>query len=68
MDKIVKRESEKSLSTPQTSVERRVMGEGKEASSDNDSYDSFWDSIDVKDLSPTQREHFRAIMRKEVKK
>ena len=30
--------------------------------------DHFWLSADVKNLSPEQRKHFKAIMRKEVRK
>ena len=29
---------------------------------------SYWNSVDVMDLSPTQRKHFKEIMRKEVRK
>ena len=56
---MVKEESE-------LSVEGMSDG-GKGSPQQSDSKDSFWNSYPIKDLSPEQRKHFRAIMRKEVR-
>ena len=50
--------------TPEVQGCPRCNREGKILISDTE---IFWNSIDVKDLSPTQRKHFKAIMRKEVR-
>ena len=44
-------------------VKREVIVESPEEWNEH-----FWDSIDVMDLSPEQRKHFKEIMRKEVRK
>lgn len=56
---VVLKESEKSVRS-----ERDLRSPGP--SLITDSRDSFWDSIDVKKLSPEQRKHFKRILEKEV--
>ena len=73
MDKVVKRtviverkEPEKSVNELNIYEEAPAVGASPTGSSDSN--DSFWDSIDVNQLSPTQRKHFKRILRKEVRK
>ena len=57
-----KEESEKSVS------QRIPMGfTHRESNFSTDSRDSFWNSYPIKQLTPEQRKHFKAIMRKEVR-
>lgn len=64
------KESEKSAKRNTRAVKgdtrSAVTARAVENQAETDSRDSFWNSIDVMDLTPEQREHLKAVMRKEV--